>query len=140
MSAARDDLAEGLRGHWPAGFVNSRENWEECECGDRLPGVFDRDGYHIDAEAEQDAWAKHRADALLASPAFARLLDAARGEGAVTALREAAEEVEALRSFAHGKNPTSEAHLIGYGTARRVVVRLLLGRADSITRAAKEGL
>jgi hypothetical protein len=45
-----------------------------------------------------------------------------------TLLREQAEgiaaAIEGMESFAHGKNPTSEAHLIGYGTARRLAARI----------------
>ena len=88
-----------------------------CTCGDWQPYV------------DEDAPTSHRAHL---ADALADLLAArdrrVRGE----ALREAAEEAEALRSFAHGKNPTSEAHLIGYGTARRGIVRLLRDRADRI--------
>lgn len=68
----------------------------------------------------------------LGSDWLARDRAAMRAEGAAAALRDAADEVEALRSFAHGKNPTSDAHLIGYGTARRIVVRLLRDRAAQI--------
>ena len=72
-------------------------------------------------------WHEHRRHiAELQAEALAPLLAEVRAE----ALREAADEAEQLRSFAHGKNPTSEAHLIGYGTARRGIVRLLRDRAD----------
>jgi hypothetical protein len=47
-------------------------------------------------------------------------------------LREAAAEVEALESFAHGKNTTSNTFLLGHGTAQRVIARRLRDRAERL--------
>jgi|GEM_PF-5942540 len=38
--------------------------------------------------------------------------------------------IEAMKSFAHGKNEISHAHLIGYGTAKRTALRI--ARAENV--------
>ena len=59
-------------------------------------------------------------------------LAARERQAGAAALREAAADVEALESFAHGKNTTSKTFLVGHGTAKRVIARRLRDRADRL--------
>lgn len=64
--SAREQVERLLAEHGPAGVVNSREGWVKCICEARLqvPGGLDTDGYARNWDAEDQAWATHRAQVL----------------------------------------------------------------------------
>lgn len=80
MTTEREGVAEVLAAHGPSGFVNSREGWVGCECGERLhlPSGLTFDGYPDMWDEERNARDAHVADAI--APLIAEREEAARSE------------------------------------------------------------
>lgn len=71
------------------------------------------------------AWLKATTDLRAAIPTDAtEALSRLKAQWQAEERERIAQAIEGMQSFAHGKNPTSEAHLLGYGTARRLAARI----------------
>lgn len=96
------------------GYRVNEDGWTVCLCGHVAFGDDD-DGSH----------ARHVAAVIAAHDA------AVRREAADERAEQIAQAIDEMTTFAHGNNPQSEAHVLGFGTARRL--------AAHIARAARMG-
>lgn len=66
MNDLQGEVKKVLAAHGPSGFVNSKEGWVECECGERLylPSGLTFDGYAEMWEEERQVRDAHVAAAL----------------------------------------------------------------------------
>ena len=117
----------------------------EASDADRVLSITDRIYAEVtsaSAEASEGLTEAERVVLLVSAgkfegdPCIPGLLIAVEG---IVAAREAkaradereriAQAIEARESFAHGKNNASEAHLLGFGTMRRIAARIARGDA-----------
>lgn len=77
------------------------------------------------AGSESGNWQAYAALTALAEDILnSDWLDTLRRKAGDERAEEIAQAIDEMRTFAHGNNPISEAHVLGYGTARRLAARI----------------